>query len=273
MTLQELLDDLANQELKNLATTEEEEGTGTYSIADKHIPGIVGHINSGLTDLFSKFELKIKEIIITTHPAITNYELSCSFAKSNPDRVIFKYINDNVNDPFLDDIIKIKYIVNEYSEVMPYNDITNAASILTLSYNTIKINNNQNNAKYSVVYTAKHKKIEGYKTLTGTTGGEGYVYKYADADGKPVDKSAEGAVKTSIAYDGTQPIEIHPSLVEPLRLYVKSKVIASRDGSDISSSVQILQTYNLMLTELLNSGIIKLDIDSGDTKFEDRGFV
>ncbi|MCH9665501.1 MAG: hypothetical protein K0U41_06590 [Gammaproteobacteria bacterium] len=252
MTLDQLLEALANQELKNLVTTEEDGDTGVFSIRDKHKNGVIGHINSGLLDIFTKFELKLKEIIITTHPSVTTYQLASKYAKSDPTPVFSKYIDDTPNDLFKDDVLKIKEIYDDNGVRVPFNDANNDLSIFTLSYDTVQIVRN-NGVRYAIIYQAKHPELV-YTPRTVTTNDAG-----------------EETVVTET--DGTQRIEMHPSLIEPLRVYVKAKVVGSRDGSDIASSVQILQTYNLMLQDLLNSGIIKLDLETGDNKLKDRGFV
>ena len=116
MTIQDVINDVAQGELKQLAVKDD-------SVA------VISYINLGLIELYKRFTLKTSEIIIPLIALQTIYTMP-------------------------DDYQSILEVLDENGDWYSVNDEDDALSILTPSYNTIQVPNPQDGAAISVIYTA-----------------------------------------------------------------------------------------------------------------------
>jgi len=116
MTIQDVIDDVANGELKQLAVKTD-------------VPAVLSYINLGLIELYKRFSLKTDEVVIPLSGLQTIYTMPENFQN-------------------------IIEVVNEAGDYYTINDEDDALSILTPTYNTIQVPNPEDGAAISVIYTA-----------------------------------------------------------------------------------------------------------------------
>ena len=114
MTVQNVLDYAKHGELKQLAVKDD-------------VPAVLSYINLALIEVYKRFNLKIKEEIVTLSENITEYTMP-------------------------DDFMLISGVYNEAGEYYVINDENDALSILTPSYDTIQVPNVTEGARISVMY-------------------------------------------------------------------------------------------------------------------------
>jgi len=116
MTIQDVINDVAQGELKQLAVKDDS-------------AAVISYINLGLIELYKRFTLKTSEIIIPLIASQTMYTMP-------------------------DDYQSILEVLDENGDWYSINDEDDALSILTPSYNTLQVPNPQDGAAISVIYTA-----------------------------------------------------------------------------------------------------------------------
>lgn len=135
----------------------------------------------GLTELHKRFLLRERELTIDLQDNQVSYILTYDFAVSNTKSSEDpKYILDS-SDTFQDDLMRIERIYGTYSAKeyeIPLNEIDNAESIRTTSYNQFVIPSDTDLAPWlletstlRVVYRADHPTIRSYllKSKPGRT--------------------------------------------------------------------------------------------------------
>ncbi len=129
MTLQDVIETLANGELVQIRID--------LDAGDQ--PQLIRYIAMGLTELYTRFPLKEREVWIQEYENITLYKLDSQYAQSNTSSTASpKYILDST-DPFTDDIIRVDSAFNEEGIEVPINDYTDATSVFVSSYNELQI--------------------------------------------------------------------------------------------------------------------------------------
>ena len=116
MTIQEVIYDVAQGELKQLAVKDD-------------TTAVISYINLGLIELYKRFSLKTEEIVIPLFSGKTMYTMP-------------------------DDYQSILEALDESGDWYSINDEDDALSILTPSYNTLQIPNPIDGAAVSIIYTA-----------------------------------------------------------------------------------------------------------------------
>lgn len=157
MILGDLFKALSYGELSNLAMGES--GVGLVRDSDKE--KIVLAANDCLLDLYTRFPLSTKSVVIQTSELISVYYLNSQYAQSNvssPEPI--KYIRDSILYPFKDDVIRITNIHDEYHCYFSLNDVLSDMSIFTPSPTSIQITNPNTGLYYSIVYQAKHPQLD-----------------------------------------------------------------------------------------------------------------
>ena len=148
MQLKQLIDSVKYGELTNVSW-------------DKKIPALISYINQALTDLYTKFPLMEKQVVIQQYPQISMYVLTRDFARTNiKSQQLHKYILDTPFEPFEEDVLQITGIYNEHGMPVPYNDTNNPFSYHLVSYNTVQIPNANENESTFITYKARHRYIE-----------------------------------------------------------------------------------------------------------------
>lgn len=158
MNVSDLLTKLSIGELSNLSLSNEGDGT----IVEDRQAKIISYINDGLLQLYSRFVLLEKMLIITMIEGTTSYYLLKRFAASRPasptntDPI---YIMDAM-EPFEEDDIKILEVRDHYSRRVPLNDTMDAHSMFTPRPNMLQVPRPVPGMPLSVIYQAKHRKLE-----------------------------------------------------------------------------------------------------------------
>lgn len=227
MKLQELIDTIKYGELTNISWDNED-----------RIPALISYINLGLTDLYSVFPIKEKELAIRQFSHISEYKLQSKYARSNPEPAIHKYILDTEYDPFENDIIMITGAYTEHGEEVPLNDDHSPFSWFTPSYNVLQIPNADDNETAFITYKAKHRYIDP---------------------------------KTN---DFEQEIELPPCLEEALVNYVAFKAILSMGSSDgVQLSQVYLNRYKELCAGTLEQNLLSTNNPVTNIKPRLRGYV
>ena len=100
----ELYEALALGELSNLAMAEEVPG----KINEKNQPRIIRYANEALLELYSRFLLKEKSVLVQMLRHITFYHLLPRFAMyESSSNEPYKYIMDLPDERFIGDVIKV----------------------------------------------------------------------------------------------------------------------------------------------------------------------
>ncbi len=156
MTLQELITTLINGELVQLS----------IDIDEDDQPQLIRYISMGLTELYTRFPLKDREVFVQQYDNITLYKLSSEYAVTNTDSTASpKYIIDN-SSPFTDDIIRIDSAFDEIGIELPINDYSDANSIMMTAYNEVQVPRPVGTNSMSFIYRANHPAIDPNVTDT-----------------------------------------------------------------------------------------------------------
>lgn len=128
MKLQEILDQLSSGEFSQISIGGAEAGV----IDATNYAKVVGHINLGLTALYTRFNLKKGQVVVELQPEQRLYKLHSSFADNvRYSRETLRYVKDTAADPFCDDILKIEKILTDEDDEFPLNDAEAIYSIDT----------------------------------------------------------------------------------------------------------------------------------------------
>ena len=204
MKLRHIIDSVKYGELTNISWD-----------SPNRVPAIICFINQGLTDLYTRFPLLEKQVIIQQYPQISIYKLTRDFARTNhKSEQLHKYILDTPFEHFTEDILQVTGVYTEEGLPIPLNDTTNPKSFFLPSYNTIQIPNANENEATFITYKAKHNYIE------------------------------------PTTEDLDQEVEVPPCLAEALYAYLGYKCLVSMGSAD---TVQLAQLY-LQRYEQLCSG-------------------
>lgn len=126
----------------------------------ENYPKVISHINFALTDLHTRFNLRLGDVWIMMQDAIGEYVIDKKHAFTNedyPDEP--KYLIDSVHAPFQDDFIKLVEATDEIGQPLPINDRTKEKSIFTPSQNSIQIPWKVSGDAINIIYRAAHKNI------------------------------------------------------------------------------------------------------------------
>ena len=154
MLLKEVLEHLSYSEFAHIklggATL------GSIEVADR--PQIVSFINLGLSDLYKKFLLSEKEVIIQQFANISEYVIHSDNSVSKG-TATYQYVKDTALIPFQDDLLKIEQVFAEDGVEYPLNDANDELAVFTTRYDTIQIQNPDDANAVSVTYRAKAVKL------------------------------------------------------------------------------------------------------------------
>ena len=155
MLLSAFFEDLSLGELKHISIG----GIAGGVIDTANYPTVISHINYGLTELFTRFLLKMDQLVLQQYDHIEFYRLSKEFAESNVDSTeSYKYIKDGTQ-PFKENIIKIEQASDEEYGEVPINNPLKDNSIYTPEYNLVQIPYANEENMITLFYRAKHDSI------------------------------------------------------------------------------------------------------------------
>lgn len=157
ITVEELFTMLSFGELSNLSMS----GEGNGTIAEGSQGKIIYYTNKALLELYSRYAIRSKEVIVKMIGGYTNYFLYKRYAQSRPneDSTDPVYIIDATN-PFKQDVIKVLDIYSASGWKYPLNDEENRFSLFTPYPNQIQIPMPEPDYLLSVIYQAKHPKLQ-----------------------------------------------------------------------------------------------------------------
>lgn len=114
-------------------------GSGAGVIDDNNMDKVISHINSGLFDLFSRFDLRFKTVQIALQYDQTEYYLTSKNALNNPKAVDPKFIIDSETDKFQDDILEILGVTLDSGAELTVNSFSHKFTASTPSFNRLKL--------------------------------------------------------------------------------------------------------------------------------------
>lgn len=155
MKLTEIFDALESGELST-QTSLIDTVTG---VKPENYKDVISHVNMGLTRLYERFDIRVKDLFVRMQDGIGEYHLTWPHADSNQNTNKQRYIADTVANPFGDDVLKIQQVFTEIGEELPVNDITEEKSVFTSGQQSLQIPWKVPGDVVNVVYRADHEKI------------------------------------------------------------------------------------------------------------------
>jgi hypothetical protein len=240
MTLSEVIDYFKYGDLAQVFL-----GTGD-DIEESNLKRLISNINVGTTELYKRFPLSIKEVIVQQYPEISRYSLTQEHSEANKANYLLEhpttpdswfYIMDSVYEPFTGDVLVIDSVFTEEGEELPLNDEYRTYSVFTPSYNTLIIPFSESENAVSVIYKAN----------------------------PPIIKYEENMdlEHTEVA------LPIH--LLEPLSSFVAHRVFANT-GSNPNESMMFLTKYTNSCNNIDLFGLVNKESVS-NLKLEVNGWV
>lgn len=232
MTLTELLTELSLGEFSNLSLGND--GAGTIKTAS--IPKIIFYTNEALLNLYSRFVLSSKIVLIESYEEITNYHLIPKYSESQ-NCVEKPYIKDLAGEPFIDDVIRILAVydgLNSYE--YPLNDSNDPTSLFTPTIQTLQIPFPKEAHPFQIEYQAKHYKL--------------------------VNDNLDQIIRL--------PFALHKAL----RSWIAYKTYSNMNGQENSIKAQEhFANYEAQCNEVVEKDLVNSTYNYSHTKFENRGFV
>lgn len=122
---------------------------------------IVNYINTGLVDIYTRFPIKSREVIIRQYTAISMYHLSRKYAQTNTESdVPYKYIEDTTAAPFTDRVLKIDRVFSGDGCEHSINKDNDCNSVFTPSVDVLQIPFSEHPNITSVIYRAAPDRLE-----------------------------------------------------------------------------------------------------------------
>lgn len=236
----ELLRRLALGELSNLKMAAA--GDGTIAEADR--AKVLFQINNALTELFSKFLLSQKEVVINSEETITQYFLRYEFAQSNlASTQPVQYIDDSSITNWDGRIVKVLHVYDAFGRELYLNKAQEPLSVFTPQFDCLQITANHQSEDFYVIFQALHPLVS---------------YDPAPAD--PV-------VDTLIE-------DLPPALEKPLEYLIASKIYGAMNGeANKAASIQHHQMYEALLAESEFRDTLSTSENMSNSKLERSGFV
>lgn len=196
---------------------------------------IIPHLNLAMIELYKRFSLKVDEITVQEYAAISTYILEDDYAVSNDaSEQPIKYIVDTAEDPFTNNILRIESITDEEGTELGIDDYNDEDSVLTLTYDSIKLPNPADDGILTISYRAAPEIIIGDDDLNPET------------------------------YDVRIPI----FLLEALIFYIGSRLFAS----DAELSMLLLTKYEASCKRVTDLELVIPD-NTTNLKLTDNGWV
>lgn len=156
MKVRDLFKQLSFNELSNMTIGSE----GSGSVNSASYERLINQTNSALVDLYSRFTLSEKELIIETLDWKSQYVLRKQHAVTDSTTDVLKYIIDSPADPFLGDVLAVLTVRNEVGHLLPVNDSERIGSVFTPQPDCIQFTHLGSNQAFFVGYRAKHEELK-----------------------------------------------------------------------------------------------------------------
>ena len=135
MKLSEIFEYLSQGELAQHYVAESSCG----SIEPENYHKLIPNINMALLELYKRFPVLRKDLLIAVDPNRTTYPLREKYALSSTIPCLSKYIMDSPLELFKGDILLIEDVVDESGIVLYLNEDTTQYSIYTPAFDTVTI--------------------------------------------------------------------------------------------------------------------------------------
>lgn len=162
MTLAEIFEQLTYGELSSLKMG----GFAGEEVSEENQRQVLAHINIALNELYKRFFLSSKQLMVELYDHISLYKLHSNFAVQNRlSGERYKYIIDSEYDPFQDDILKIEEVFNSDGCKVCLNDLNEPCSLFTPHYDTLQVPLPFEGSFISVHYRASHPRLKYSKGM------------------------------------------------------------------------------------------------------------
>lgn len=211
----------------------------TGKILPENYPAIINRLNMGLTSLYSYFPISEKEVIVQQFDAVTEYKLNSTYAVSNTESTVpNKWVIDSVDNPFLDDVIRLERAYNELGSSIALNDEYDGDSVFTTAWDTVQIPFPVAGNVTVLVYRANHVKLS------------------LDAD--PL----------------TTVIEIPPALEEALQAFIASRLFVSLGQATSAGLASYYSNrYQQQVDHVERNNLLQSTEGDSNLKLEQKGFI
>ncbi|WP_299198183.1 hypothetical protein [uncultured Amphritea sp.] len=235
----ELIRRLAYGELSNLKMASA--GDGTILAAD--LPKVLLQINNALTELYTKFLLSQKEVVINAQETITQYYLRYEFAQSNlASAQPVLYIDDSSIVNWDGRIVKVLHVYDGFGRELYLNKSQEPLSVFTPQFDCLQITANHQSEDFYVIFQALHP-----------------IVNYDTAPDPDTDTLIE---------------DLPPALEKPLELLIASKVYGQMNGeANVTKSAMLHQQYEAKLLEAEFRDTLSTSENTSNSKLERNGFV
>jgi hypothetical protein len=200
---------------------------------------VLAHLNMGLKELYKRFFLSSKELIVQLYDHISLYKLHSRYAVQNKlSSEPLRWIMDSEFDPFQDDILKIEEIFNSDGCKVCLNDLNEPCSLFTPYYDTIQVPMPFKGSIISVHYRATHPLVRYNPTM----------------DPKDID------------------INLPEGLLEALLLYIGYRAVRSQGGEAAQEGMNYLEMFEASCAKARDLGL-QITPQYSNLKLDYRGWV
>lgn len=241
-----LLSDLFNQLTYGELSQIKLGGAAASGITKENQLQMLGHVNAGLTELHTRFQIKEGTLKVGMFPGIDAYTLSKRYAASNREsREPVKYIQDTSTLPFQDTVLKIERVYDDQGEELElnaggkrYDPLSRV--IRTPEINTLIVPPALVSTYLTVVYRANHARI----------------------------------VKEDNGFDPTEvEVNLPPQYENALLLYIASRVFNPIGlNQEFHDGNNYWGKFEAACAVLANKGL-DLNAESGEGRFERNGWA
>lgn len=168
MVLQDLFDTLASGEFANLSLAHSVSGT----IKEEAYPRIVSAANRGLREIYKKFLLKKKKVMLFQLPGVVRYYLRPEHIGVLGAPAPGLYLANHPDEAFADDIIqilRIQDVDNNEVDLNPLRTYLDQTYFKTASFDSLDLFTTKTDQVFTIEYQAKHPKIEITETFDPKT--------------------------------------------------------------------------------------------------------
>ncbi|MGQ0565597.1 MAG: hypothetical protein ACT4OK_11070 [Gemmobacter sp.] len=234
MTLDQLFSRLSLGVLSNLSIGSEGQGM----IPSQHHRRVAMMVDNALTQLYSRFNLLEREMVIRIYGSWTEYPFEKKYADTDP-TVGPKFIEDSLANPFTEDVMKILEIFNEWGEEVVMNDPGDPTSLFTPNSRLLLVPTPVDGDCYHLLYQAYHPKLA-----------------------------------LSVPVQLSQPILAPAVLVPAIEHHVAYQVFSAINGMENASKAgEHLGRFEMICSEAETRDQATTSLVQTHSKLEDRGFV
>lgn len=244
MKLQTILDHLKASEFSQLNFGA---GQGVFDDGEA-LDKVLSSVSLGLTDLYTRFDLKLGRLVLALQPDQTSYPLTSKHSLFGKAAVDPKYITDTALAPFKDDVLLVKRVCTEAGHELGLNNLGTKYSAVTVGMDKLEI----------PIEIVNQDSIlpECLKTSTLT------VHYRANHPGF-----------SSVVDPGRAEIELPMSHITALLYYVASRANNPVGlGQEFNAGNTFAAKYEVECARLKADGM-EIQERGSEDKFHDRGFV